>query len=115
MAQVVQNAHKQDNVELFAQIRDSIDIQFAKLDLCITDLRCKTRLFQITGIRIDTKYASGSAAFHLDRIETRITTDIENGFAAQIGRNRMFEAPPFEARIIAQEVIGGSLNSAEVQ
>src|SRR3954462_10466983 len=77
-----------------------------ELDCHTAHFGCETGLVQVHRFGIDSDYAVGAAALHLDRIETAVAGDIQHGHAAQVFGHGMGEAPPLHVGIIAQEMIG---------
>src|SRR5712671_2117602 len=58
--------------------------------------------------------AGGAAPLHLQRVESAVTADVEHRPPAQIGRDRVGEALPFDRRVIAEEMVGRGLDPAEI-
>src|SRR5690606_16550664 len=56
-----------------------------------------------------------AAALHLDRIEARVAPDVEHRLAAQIARDGGLEPPPFEGRVVAEEMVRRGAHAAEVE
>ena len=95
MAQVVEHAHEEHDVEPLAERADVVDGQLAELDVEPVDLGGEARLRQIVLVGVDAEHARGAAALHLHRVEAGVAADVEHGLAAQIGRDRVREARHF--------------------
>ncbi len=63
----------------------------------------------------DTKDPIGSAALNLDGIKSGMAADIQHRRAAQIFRHGGRKSPPFDHRIVAQEVIRRGLNTMKIE
>jgi hypothetical protein len=106
MAQVVEHAHEDHEIELLTQRADIVDRQVAELDIIDTECRGgKTRLRQIAVVAIDAEHAVRATPLHLDRIEAGVAADVEHALAGEIGRQCRRETTIFEAGIIAQEMV----------
>jgi hypothetical protein len=107
MAQMVEHAHEDHEVELLADRGHIIDRQVGELDALEPEhLARQPRLGKVALVAVDAEHARRAAPLHLDRIETRVAADVEHALAAQIVRNDMGESLEFEARIIAEEMVG---------
>ena len=71
-------------------------------------------LRQVVLVEVDAEHAARAAPLHLDRIEAAIAADIEHALAGEIGRERVGEACPFDAGVIAQEMLRRRLHAVEV-
>ena len=81
MTQVVQHAHEDHNVKALSQ-RAHIPYRHApKLDVGARELRRKSRLPQVTFVRVNSKHALGPAPLHLQRIKATVATNIQHRLA----------------------------------
>ena len=85
-----------------------------EFDVEPNDIRGKSGLAQIILVEIDREHAGGIAPLHLDCVEAAIASNIEHGSAAEVGWQRVCEASPFNRRIIAEKVLGGSRDAGEI-
>ena len=114
MAQMVEHAEKQHDIESLFQSGEIVDGELQEFDLDADDLCGKAGLPEIGPIDIDTEHARRTAPLHLDRVEAAVAADIEHGSAAQIGRQRMPKAAPFHRRVVAEKMLRSGRNSAEI-
>src|SRR4051812_13636486 len=67
MAEVVQHAHENDDIELLAEFADVVDIHLAELDIAVANhARGETPLLEVNLVAIDRHHARGTALLHLD-------------------------------------------------
>ena len=92
MAQVIEHAHEEHEVEPLAERADVVDRQLAELDVEPVDLGGEAGLREIVLVEIDAEHALGAAPLHLDRVEAAVAADIEHGLAGQVRRDRVGEA-----------------------
>jgi hypothetical protein len=64
-------------------------------------------------VRINPEHARGSSAFHLEGVEPRIASDIENGLAGQVQWNCLSKRFEFYPRIIAEKVFRRRLDASQ--
>src|SRR3954466_15374917 len=114
MSQMIKDSEEQNDIELFAEFVHVIHRKFAKLDLISERLRGETGLRQVPVVKIDRHHAIGAPPFHFDAVEPAVAADVEYCFAPQIRRNRMLEPLPFDARIIAKEMVRCGLDTANL-
>ena len=88
MAQMIENAQEQDEVEPLAEAAHVENRELTELDLDPGDLGGEGGLGQIVGIGIDGHDPLGAAALHLDGVEAAIAADVEHGPAGEIGEWR---------------------------
>jgi hypothetical protein len=81
MAQVVEHAHEQHEVEALAELGDVVDRQLAELDVGALHLGGEAGLLQVAVVEIDTQHAVGAATFHLDGVEAAVAADIQHALA----------------------------------
>ena len=81
MAQVVEHAHEQHEVELLAERADVVDREVAEFDVEAVDLGGEARLRQIVLVEVDAEHALGAAPLHLHRVEAGVAADIEHRLA----------------------------------
>src|SRR5438477_7190921 len=112
--EVIEHAHKQHHVEALSQLRDAIDGESAKFDIRAANFGGEAGLCEIALVGIDANHAAGAAALHLEAIKSGVTADIEHGLATKILWNRVREAPPFDRRIVAQEMMRRGMDAAQV-
>ena len=113
MAQMIENAQKQDDVEPLADAAHVVNRELTELDLDPGDLGGEGGLGQIVGIGIDGHDPLGAAALHLDGVEAAVAADVEHGLAGEIGRDGVREALPFDVGIVAQEMLGRGPDAAQ--
>ncbi len=105
MAQVIQHADEQHDIELLSQHADVIDRQSAELDVQPVDIGGEPSLCQIVFVEIDSQHTIGAAPLHLQRKESAIAADVQHRPAAQIMRNGVCIAAPLDVGVIAQEMV----------
>src|SRR4051794_4655734 len=88
VAQVIEHAQEEHDIKFFVQKRDVVNRQTTKLDVEPVHLGCKAGLIQILVFAVDTEHARGTATLHLDRIETCIAANIEDGAVGKIRKSR---------------------------
>ncbi len=116
VAQVVEHAHEDHQVEAFAQGGHVINAGLAELDpVHVQHLRRKAGLRQIAGVGVDPQDAGGPPPAHLEAVEARVAADVQNGLAGQIRGHQMREAGELVGGIIAQEMPGRSADAAKVE
>jgi hypothetical protein len=103
--QVIEDTHKDDQIEALLKSRHIPHRHAKKLDLNLFHLCGKSSLLQIVLIRIDSQNTFGAPPLHFERVEAGVAAYIENRLASQICRNRILESSKFDPRIIAQEMI----------
>src|SRR5438477_9116179 len=101
---MVKHAKKQHDIETLADRGDVIDGQLGELNVEPGDLRGKPRLPKIAVVAVNRDHAGGAAALHLERVESAVAADVEHRPAAQIGRDCVREATPFDRRIITEKM-----------
>ena len=111
VAQVVEHAHEDHEVEALAQRRDVVDRQVAELDAPslagpAQRLGRQPRLRQIALVAVDAEHPRRAAPLHLDRVEAGVAADVEHALAGHVGGQRVGEAGELEVGIVAQEMIG---------
>jgi hypothetical protein len=74
----------------------------------------EARLAQVIRVDIDRHDALGAPPLHRDRIKAAVAADIEHRLAAEVCRQCMREAVPFDRGVIAEEVIGSGGDPAEI-
>ena len=90
------------------------DKVIAELDIREAGDFCgESSLLEVNVIAVDADDARRPAPLHLLRVETGVAADVENAFARQVCRQRVGETPEFHARIIAEEVVGGGLDTLQ--
>src|SRR5205823_12636666 len=115
VAQVIQNPHKDNQVELLSNSSNVPYREAAELDLRPLDLSGETSLTKIVFVRINTQHASCAAALHLERVEPRIASDIKHGLTRKIGRQCMTEGRELQLGVVAEKVVGSGLNAIEAE
>ncbi len=115
MAQVVEHAQEQHDVEALAERGNVVDGELAELDLGAADLGGEARLGEVAFVGVDSHHAVRAAPLHLDRVEAGVAADIEHGLAAQVRRERVGEVTPLDGGVVAQEMVGRGLNPAQVE
>src|SRR3954469_23766458 len=100
MAQVVENAHEDNEVEALAELANLVDRHLPKVDVQACLLCGETRLSQIARIRINAEYPAGIAPFHLETVKPGIAADIEDASTLKILRNDIAKLPPLEGWVI---------------
>src|SRR5690242_21909551 len=111
---MIDDTEKEYDIEPFAERSYVIDRHLGELDLDADRLCSEPRLAQIIGVEIDRENASGTSQFHLNRIEAGVATNVENGFAGEIGCDRVRKTPPFHRRVITEKMVGGGHHPAEI-
>src|SRR5690606_15632719 len=114
MAQVVKNAHEDDDVEPLAKRAHVIDRELAELDVHLGDFRRETCLRQIGIIEVEAENAFCAPPLHLDRVETGIAANVENRLSGEVGGYRILEFSPFHMRIVAQKMVRRSGDAVEL-
>src|SRR5204862_4695343 len=115
MAQVIEHAHEEDEIELFAELRDIVNGELAKLDVCAEHFGGEAGLSEISLVEIDADDTVSSAAFHFDGVVTGVATDVQNSSAGKVFRQREGKRAPFRGGIIAEEMVGRGLDAVEVE
>ena len=111
---MVENAQEQHEVEALGQRGHVVDRELREFDVNAHHLRGEAGLAQIGVISVDAQHPRRTPPLHLDRVEAAVAADIEHSAPAQIGRQRMREAAPFDRRVVAEEMLGGGRHPAEV-
>ena len=114
VAQVVEHAHEEHEVEPLAQRADVVDRELAELDLEPSHLGGEARLGEVALVAVDAEHARGAAPLHLDGVEAGVAADVEHGLAGQVGRDRVGEAPPLHRRVVAEEMVGRGPTPSQV-
>src|SRR5438874_7580768 len=104
MPQMIEDAEKEHDVEASAEGPDVIGRHLGEFDVYADNLRGKPCLPQIIRIDVDSENAGGAPQFHLNRIEPGITADVEHSLAGEIGGDRIGKPPPFDGRIVTEEM-----------
>src|SRR4051812_47139962 len=81
VAQMIEHAHEDHEVEGLADRTDVIDVELGELDYIVVaeHLGGEPGLIEIALVAVDAEHAARSAAFHFDRIEAGIAANVENG------------------------------------
>ena len=114
VAQVVEHAHEEHEVEALAQRADVVDGQLAELDVEPGDLGGEAGLGQVVVVEVDAEHALGAAPLHLDRVEAAVAADVEHGLAGEVRRDRVGERSPLHRRVVAEEMVGRGRDAVEV-
>jgi hypothetical protein len=115
MAQVIENAHEQHDVERFTEGGHVIYRQLLKFDIDFTNLCSKTRLGEISLIEINRHDAIGPAFLHLNRVKARVATNVQHGPPVKIERDGVRELPPFVLRVVSKKMVRRSGHASEVK
>src|ERR1044071_1236879 len=103
MPEVIKDAHKQHEIKLLPEFGDAIDREIAKLDIHRIHFRRKARLVQVFLIRVDSDYTLSAALLHLDRVEARVATNVENRLSRQVVGYGVSKALPLHLRIVSEK------------
>jgi hypothetical protein len=115
VAEVVEDAHEEDDVEALPERRDVVDAHPDELDLGAGDLGREARLRQVAVVGVDADDARRAAPLHLDRVEAGVAPDVEHGLAPEIGRDRALEAAPFQRGVVPQEMVRRRLHAVQIE
>src|SRR4051812_44954724 len=115
MAQMVEHAHEDDEIELLAQLPDVICRHLAEFNFKPVDLGGKAGLRQVLLVAIETKHTLGAAPLHLHRVKACIAADIEHGLAIEAIRNDFGEASPLHIGIVTQEMCRCGRHAIEIK
>ena len=115
VAQVVEHAHEDHEVEPLAERADVIDRELGELDVVEAErLGREPRLREIAVVAVDAEHPRRAAPLHLDRVEARVAADVEHGLAGEVRRHGIGEATELGARIVAEEMVGRGLDAAQI-
>src|SRR5690606_17925260 len=114
VAQVIEDAHEQHDVEPLAQARNVVDRKAAQLDVHATHLRSETRLREAILVEIDGDHASRAATLHFDGVEAAAAPDVEYATAGDAIADGGSEARPFDRGIIAERMVRRGLYAIEI-
>jgi hypothetical protein len=114
MAQMIEHAHEEHDVEALAQGTDVVDRELAELDVLARHFGREARLREVALVEIDAEHARGAALLHLDRVEAAVAADVEHGLAREVLRDRVREAAPFDGGVVAEEMVRGGPGAVEV-
>ena len=115
MAQVVEHAHEEDDIEPLPQTRHIVHRQLSEIDFGAFDFRGEPGLRQVARVEVDADHPGGAAAFHLQRVEASVAADVEHRLAAQIGGDRVLETAPLHHRVIIEKVVGRGAHPGEIE
>src|SRR4051812_35487863 len=115
MSQMIEHAHKDDEVKFLADLGKVINRQLAEFYFCIAYLGSELSLREIAIVTIDRDDTIRAASFHFYRIKSSVAADIQHGLARQVTRYRISESAKLVLRIIAEEVIGRGKYTAQVE
>src|SRR5688500_10919649 len=91
MAEMIQNAQKDHDVEAFMELWNLINAHSPVFDAQPVHLCGEAGLFEVSVIGVETKDAACSPALHFHRVETGIASDVQHRLTSQICRNGMRE------------------------
>src|SRR4029453_9460016 len=101
MAQMIEDAHEQYDIEGFTKLGHIVHRELVQFERNAADRGRKARLRQIQGFAINAHHARSATPFHLQSVESAIASNIEDSLTVQIGWEGIGKALPFHARIIA--------------
>src|SRR5690606_3876051 len=113
MAQVIEHAHEDHEVEPLAELRDRVHVELTQLDLVTEHLGRELSLREVARIGVDADDARGASALHLERVEPGVAADVEHALTGEIRRQRIGEALELRARVVAEEVLRSGLDAVE--
>ena len=110
MAQVIEDAHEEHEVERLVELDEIVDLHAPELEpLAHAELlRRPARLAQVVLIDVDREHV-GAAPHELERIEARVAADVERAPAVQVRRQNAPERAPHRRREVAERVLGRRL------
>jgi hypothetical protein len=111
--QMIEDTHKDDEIEPFSKARHVPHCHPTKFDINLFYLRRKSCLSEIVLIGVNTQHLGCTATLHFKRIEARIASDVQHALAGEISRYRMPESRELCFRIVAEEMIRRRLYAAE--
>src|SRR5256885_1082399 len=114
MPQMIKDSKEQNDVKMLPELVYVVHGEFSEFNVQPQHVGCVMCLRQISLVEINAEHTIGSAAFHLDAVESGVATDIEYGFASQIRGNRVLESFPLHAWKIAEEMFRRGLHATEV-
>src|SRR4051794_28455498 len=112
---MVEDAHEDDEVELFAELADIVSRHLAEFDVQSVDVSRELRLLKIFIVGVETEHTICTPSLHFHGVETSIAADIENRLAIQSFWNDPGKATPFHPRIVAQEVRRRGTDAVEIE
>jgi hypothetical protein len=115
VAQVVEHAHEQHEVEALAEGGDVVHRELPELDVEAGDLAGEARLREVALVRVDPHDPGGAAALHLEREEPGVAPDVEDGLPIEALRQGARDGAPHDVGVIAEEVLRGGLHPVEVE
>ena len=113
--QVVKNPHEQNQIESLPKLAHLINREPLEIDVQAADLGGETGLGEIQLTLIDAQHTLGAPAFHLEGVEPGVASDVENGLASEISGDRVSEAPPLHARVVAEKMVRGGPHPGQIQ
>src|SRR5262245_39981472 len=113
MTQMIEHAHKKDELEFAAETSNLVDVQFTEFDVGGIHLGGEPRLREIGGVGIDSDHECRTAPFHFQRVEAGVAAYIEDSLAGEIGWQRVSERAPFALRIVAEKMMRRSLHARQ--
>src|SRR4051794_32538618 len=113
MTKMIENAKKQNDVELFSEFVHVVHGQLTKFDIISQRFGGEMRLRKVSLVEIHSEHAISAAPFHLNAVEPGIATNVEYRFTAQICRDSSLESRPFHARIVSEKVLRRSLHTPD--
>src|SRR3546814_18840535 len=98
MAQVIEHAHEQDQIEALREMSDLIDRHLPELYVVSQNLGGERRLGEVAGVGVDTDATGRAAALHRHRVAAAVGAACEHAEAAESGRNGGGARAPLETR-----------------
>src|SRR3954454_9873747 len=101
---MIENAHKDHEIEGLVELSDVVDGQVAKFDVEFVDLCREAGLREVFIAAVEPKHAIRAAALHLHRVKAGVTADIQHGFSLQRFGYDVGEVAPFHRWIVAEKM-----------
>src|ERR1700755_445770 len=105
MSEMIENTHKNDDIELLSQTCDIPNRHMEKLDIHFLYFCRKACLPKIALVGINSQNPFSSAAFHSKRIKSSIPADVEHRLTCKIARKGMAEMYELNLWIISEEMV----------
>jgi hypothetical protein len=84
VAEVVEHAHEDDEVEALPEAGDVVDVEAAELDVEAGGLGGEAGLGEVALVAVHPEDAGGAAALHLEGVEAAVAADVEDGLAGEV-------------------------------
>src|SRR4051812_21941351 len=100
IAQVIEDAHEQHQIEFLAETADVVDRSLVELDVEAEAIGEQPRLTQVERLAVDADDVRRAAPLHLERVEPRVAADLEHRPPGEVRRESMCETAEIRVGIV---------------